>query len=310
MLAVFGFAGWRRRSLALIATPALILLTAEVAWSFQFGLTEWHALTRMAARDNIHAVARHNYWLNPVVLALLIPVSLGLPATLLLLLGIGRRRASDDPPAPDRAILLLPAAAFAVNYCLLAIPFPRHLLPVIPALAVAAGGGLWFFGRRLAPWAAGAALLYQAIYVFSVERQFVWDTRAEMREWIRMNLPSDAPVHVSNYNARHTWRDVCRPRVVAADAPYLLLHEMDLRRYQCSVINPFRAWADSARTYRPSGWAKFYVGVLRGQQPYREIARARRRPLTPELWLHERYWGAFPEFVGDTILYARAPVGD
>jgi hypothetical protein len=133
----------RIRWLMPVLAVALATLVAEAATWFHF---DWDNLMRLmneVRTDNFEVVAEHLFVMNPVVYGTQILCGLGLFGTLLVVTGlVGILR--QLPRRLDLGqfyCLALPALVHFVGINRMAVPTPRHLLLILPVLALAAGPG-------------------------------------------------------------------------------------------------------------------------------------------------------------------------
>jgi hypothetical protein len=302
---------------ALIPAAGASLLVAVIgAWG-QVSPDNLGQLWHMIKSDNMNVVKVHEYSMNPPMLLCQLIPAMGLASFSLIALGAAaqtrRIRGWMTPQAtPIVGIIVVPALVEAVMTCRLAIPFIRHLLPTMPALAVLGGYG-WrelglIFARRGQPGRqrrfAVPALLYQAVYVASIQFQFVHDTRSDMHRWMEHNLPPSAAVYVTRYASAREWGDVCRP-TPREHAEYILTHEGYYRRYLRSPVNPLHAVPSTGHLYHMLPDGPFLRALMRGRIARVEIHRESVTYWTPELILFKAAFGSFPDIAGDTILFRR-----
>lgn len=149
---------------------------------------------------NAFAVAR------PVPIGLIyhptisLPFGIGLGAYALALAGIAVAAWRRD--RADTALLVYVAVFLALN-ALSREVFFRYMLPLLPALAVLAGGAPRVLGAR-APWlgpAAAALLVLPSAYAsIQTDRLLgMTDTRRQAAEWMDANLPAGAAVKEPYY---------------------------------------------------------------------------------------------------------------
>ncbi len=273
----------------------------------------WH----MVRTDNLHAMARHRYELNPPVWLLELPVGMGLPAFFLACTGgiaIARRLRANPIRAAilPWAIAVAPLLGFTINYCMMSLTFPRHLVSTVTLTSALAGVGWSVWVERAGSptrrrFLLIALLAYQVLYVASLIRPYWCDTRQKMDRWIAGSFTEPVRTHLGLFASLQKWNNNVRHPNTPHQADALLLHEEDYRRYLRSPLNPCTRKPDLDYVFHPSRHAEIYRNILRRRSAFVETKRFTYTPWTPELWLRKRCWGAFPEFVGDTVLYQRTP---
>lgn len=292
----------------------LALLLAFLTFRFfdpEYTWANFLELREMVRVENVLAVKNHTYHWNPFVLLVLLVMGVGLPFAVFALRGAWHfwKLPKKHWFTIDRAIVWAPTLGYVANFLMVSVLFPRHVLPMIPAvaLAMAAGWSAWMSGRkpRVVYTVIIALTLYQAAYLFTIERAYWLDTREVMDEWLQELLPEEARVHAPLYVQLHRWQHVPFFTEDLSTTTHMLLHEADYWRYRRSAIHPFNRNPAIKNTYRPHRFGRLYWSIIRNRTTFEEVHRVPWRAITPELMLHKRVWGAYPEFVGDTIFYER-----
>jgi len=301
-----------------VALPAA-LVTIAVAFQaiclFVYDLERFKKLLHVVRTDNVGVVQVHDYLGNPVVLALTGVVAFGLIAALLIALGslavlLKCRREGIAWSLPALVCLGVPTVIWVVSVCCMPIPFARHLLPVLPVLSLLAGLGIsqsWGLWR---PHVKTLIVLfvvgYQVAYLGSMEWQYVVDSREVMDQWLCSEGQDKQPLYRCWYSQLYDWQDGLARRGDLASAPYVLMHGAFYRRYMRSPINPFHRYPRPERIFHPRGLTKKVQRILK-EDGYEEVKRVPVRYWTPELMFHKALLGTFPDFTGDTVLYAKQP---
>jgi len=268
--------------------------------------------------DNLY-VKRHNKLLNPFFYTLFMLPGVGLLSYLAAVYSLaGRRKVWRLLKSQEPAffIILLPMMAHLFVISQLSIPNMRHALPLAAFFCILAGFGFsslldrWPFlsrNRFLVPLLA-FVICYQGIYVASTEYYFVRDLRAAAFEWVQANLNRTKPIYIAGF---YDWMPsrFPFPRVDAPPfAQILLLDDSLLRRYRRSALNPLTDCPDCGSEVFHSNYAEcaYLQAVFRNDTPFHLIKTFAIEPWTPELMLYRHYWGNFPDFIGDVLIYSRS----
>jgi len=314
---------WRWWMLALLV-PLLVLI-AQTATLWSVNLEGLRQLWRMIDSENLRSMSDHRYELNAPMLFIILVPSLGLPAFALACAGMAgswvrRLRTSLRAQASFWLIVVVPALATFAFASVPAVTFPRHILPVLPLLALAAGWGWekhvdpvlarWSPVRRYAVLAALA--VYQGLYVWSINEPYVRDTRHQMARYVAANVDPESRVYVDWYSTFYKgWGGMFKPTRYPHRAKYALIHEGYYWRYLRSSVNPSRAYPRREQTYNWRVDGPFIHSLfLQEDTPFRELKRFRPQYLTPELQLYHRVFGAYPDFLGDCILFVNVEMDE
>jgi len=298
---------WLGLALSIVTVP----LTAQATCLFAYDLSRFRKLLHMVRTDNVGVVAVHDYLANPLVLAFELLPCVGLVVAVLLLGGALRallRLLRGGGEAVKRAApvfwcMVLPGILWFASVCMMPIPFPRHILPLLPLLVLLSAVGLKAGGKRTTVVVL-LCVIYQAVYLLPLEAQYVTDTREKMEGWLRENVAEGSRVYRCWYSQMRNWDDGLLRRGDISRSPYVLMHEAFYRRYIRSPVNPFRSYPREERVYHSFGHTARIQRVLR-EDGYEELKRFPVRYLTPELILYKSLLGSFPDFAGDTVLYRK-----
>ena len=301
----------KRRWLAFPLSLGVSFLTFRF-FDYEYTWSDFIKLRSMVAIENMHAVRGHTYYWNPVVLAILLLVGVGLPLAVLAIRGmvaVGNEKRKYC--SFDWLVVWAPTSGYVLNFLMVSVLFPRHVLPILPALclmmAVGWNGWRWIKGRsRNVVWTVIAVWgMYQGAYLYTIERAYWRDTRQGMDDWLqRTPSLSGARIHGPTYIQLHAWQAM-PPSSRLEKSTHVLIHEGDYWRYLRSPIHPFDRRVPIERVYRRGQHGEFYWSLVRDRTSFKEIHREPWRALTPELMIYKRFWGSFPEFVGDTVLYEK-----
>jgi hypothetical protein len=297
---------WRQRARGLLLplVAGFIFLALQ---DFMFNGDSVRAIWQGFTRDNAGGF-EHAKWQNLITWSGVLVRTLGLPVFIFAIIGLARirRRAAASPeiaPTPDKAaamIAFLPFALHALGLFAINTAFPRHILPLIPPLLIAAAAGIARLPRGRTA-AAIACLAWSALLAWSDGRTF----RADPRERVFASLPEgQAPV----------WADaffkIPLDRIRAerpSQAQAIILTEAWTWRFERSEINPLRPPGERELYHTDANdlawYHRFREAEARGG--WKEIARAGPVLILPEQFLYDTAWGSFEKFAGRCTAYAR-----
>lgn len=271
-----------------------------------FNAESARAILRSFLHDNLGGF-KHARWQNPVVYAMELVRSGGLPAAALTAAGAlallrGRRLRS-----PAILIAFLPLGLHAAGILALNLPFPRHILPLLPAAALCAA---WRISRMGEPAKVLVlCAIWSAALALSDAYAFVYDARKEILRTLREFVPVGTPVAVDPGFRVPLERLYPRSRV--EDAALLVLHESWTFRFLPSELHPlgipdrdelYHVGPADLRMYR-SIQCRLREGTLKG------VYRAGPIAVLPEALLYRRLWGNFFKFCGECRLLAEVDAG-
>ena len=298
---------------------ALALMSLVVVFiaanGFHYTLNNFNLTIKNVIDDNINPAERHNRLLNPLIYFIELAVGLGLPATLLLLYGTARllpRKVNfkNILSSVTFFIVILPLLLYFVSVCFLDIPFSRHILPLIPSLALLSGYCLieiqrskTFRKNKIFIALLAIILIYQLIYSVSTEYYFVFDTREAAYRWIKNNVPPGEEIATTRYvNMPSLKTDYVLSNNL--QSPYIILHETYYFRYLRSELNPLKKYPHWDEIHH--GHYKDYLNIqqlLKGESNYRLLKKFDVKCVTPELLIYKIFLGTYPLFIGDTLIY-------
>lgn len=270
----------------------LLLLAGFIffaAQGFTFDRESVRMISLSVKKDNVGGF-EHQKWQNIITYAGVAVRALGIPVLLFAVIGLVRaRRATRFRNVPAAVwIALLPFALHALGLLAINTAFPRHLLPLVPLLLLAAARGVEGLPRlRLA--AATLCLGWSALLAWSDGRVFADDPReAAMRAVERMRaepaggMPGAWKVATRSENV--TWR------------------------FERSEVNPLRP-PNERELYHasPAEFRRhrdFQAAVAEGA--WKQVFEAGPLHLLPEQFLYDAAWGSFEKFAGKCAVYVRA----
>jgi hypothetical protein len=179
------------------------------------------------------------------------------------------------------------------------------------ALAGAYGWARWTGSEghpRGGAWLLVAVLVYQAIYVGSIEHYYLDDTRDAAWAWISRNIPAGAEVAATPYTEMPLLSERYRVTDTFDTSPYVVLHEAYYYRYRRSVITPETDFPSEEQVYHGTrGDLESIQRLLKGDPGHVLLKAFPVRAITPELYLYKRAFGTYPLFVGDVLIFAVTP---
>jgi hypothetical protein len=153
--------------------------------------------------------------------------ALGVPGTILLAVGLVRRRHSSTEPAIPAWVLLASLSYYVTLIAVIGYVYDRFLLPVTTLLALVAAIGLkrtsgFVWSQRLQSETRGPGLVAFALLAWlvwraaSVDALLVRDSRYAAEAWLRAHVPRDAWVVSIDEFGRVPRLDRFRHRQIAA----------------------------------------------------------------------------------------------
>jgi hypothetical protein len=282
----------------------------------RYDLDNFSLTLKNVLHDNISIVAKHNKYLNPLVYLLELIIGLGFPVFLLSLHGARRLFISKTDhnhffKGEIFALITAPVLLYFVSVSFLDIPFARQILPMVPAVILLAAYGFTeitgskpFRRRNFSYLLFFLILLYQLISVGSSEYYFISDTREAAGAWIKNNISTNeevtaTPYVIVPYLKKYKIEDSFESR-------YIILHEAYYYRFIRIVINPFKEYPDWKEIYH--GSYDHFVNIqrlFRGDLHYELVKKFEVKAVTPEMIVYKRFWGTYPQFIGDLLIYKK-----
>ncbi|PYL39664.1 MAG: hypothetical protein DMF34_03365 [Verrucomicrobia bacterium] len=336
-------AGLQAVLLLLIATSVFL-----AAQGFTFDGKSIRMILLSAEQDEIGGF-EHQKWQNIITYLGVSIRSLGIPVFVFAAIGCARvfqawrgsRSTRDIDARTATATLLiafLPFALHAVGLLAINTAFPRHFLPLVPLLLIAAAYGIEKLPRLRAP-AVTLCLGWSVLLAWSDGRVFVEDPREKAYAWLRTRTDI-SPAYVWS-DSRFTIR---RPSPKQQDVRdmwqvrFVVLSEAWTCRFERSEWNPLRApnerqlyhvspdayfvycgfkhlvvsdalperpaYETLARELHRLGTrAEYLLGPYNSCKYRREVFRAEPLKILPEQILYDAAWGSFEKLAGKCVVY-------
>ena len=295
----------RKRAWPLLLFSCVAVVTFLGLQSFRFGRDNLDLVWLMYLQDNVQAAAATKT-LNPLVYAFQLFRILGLPVVALILLFVPRLRSVSRQVRFPKGLLvgLLPILLHFISILSAGLPFPRHLLPVLPAFILLATGG-W---NALPSGKRNSAILvlsWSLLITLPDQLAFWKDSRSTACQWLAKQKTGGKTVWADPYikiPLAHRYHIAGLP-----GADYVLRHEGWYHRFERSELSPFQKPGPD-QLYHASGsdWTAH-------QRLEEEIVSGRRtvalvdKPLLimPEQWVYDKAWGSLEKFAGSCVILTR-----
>jgi hypothetical protein len=252
-----------------------------------------------------------------------LPSLISYPVTLLALAGVivlGRQLLREHDGGRRRTVLviwLLPVVT-TLWFVLFKIDnFPRHLLPFVPWMAIAAAWALSGGAESLVRWRVPApcsivpVLLYLALFVIDGERVFWTDPRNHAVQWVLDNVPKDARVSWLGGNRRITVPGYHPADYPADPAPDIVVCDMHFANiflsgmgwrdsYPRDYLTILPVWFSQASV---DAWQSLFQGT---NAAYAEAARFSEGYVMPEYVVTDRLLGnRSRNYVAEVVIFRR-----
>ena len=277
-----------------------------------------NSITKLLLSDNF-MMREHHRWLNPFVYGFDLIPGLGLPIFVFAGIGLAAliKQGFYNPKRSSKnrvrlICLELPLFYYAAVLCGMTLPFARHILPLLPYLAmVAAYGFMWTVKKRLfRRWAMLLFVFvfaYQAFCVGWNEKRFVLDPFFLARAWVMDHTAENEKVWfaIPNFYAQ-----AFPPKKLAgsyATADYLLVSERMTMSFRRSSLTPLTNHPALSEGYHLKLLKDplFLRDVYEGRNGFKPAAFFGSSEIFPEFWLYKRLFGSYVWRTGDWIIYRR-----
>lgn len=302
--------GW----VTLMAVAALTILSFFILTTFQFSWVEIKHSFVTLAEKNRNVVARDQHWLhNPLLYLLAVVAGIGVPASVLATLYVGRT-ITRNFKKPDIKLIILLAFVLLEFTVLWAMdtPFVRRANVFLPICAMAAAAGLYRFIGAPAGAKMVAIFAYTLLLTLISQSNFWNDTRYQARDFIQQQQMVDKAIHYGPY-ALAKGMPRREKTVPIAEAEILILQESFYGRYWKYFTTPFKRPVCCEEVYHclSEEICLEYQGLLSGQDPrFEQIKLFPTREYLPERLLFKRLFGTYESFLGDTRIFQRKQAGN
>lgn len=276
-----------------------------------YTLTNFILTLENVRNDNVNVIVKHNNWENPLVYLIGLPPAIGLAGFAALLTGIfflNKKRGWKILNGDSFFIVVLPLVLHGISICFLDIPFSRHFLPLVPFLTMIAAYGLHEIQKYLTSrrfyFLLTFIILYQLLYVAGTEYYYIFDTRKAAIRWVKETIPQGETVSMGGHER---FPELAQYKTDKSyDSNYLVLHETQYYRYVRSELCPFKPFPDWEEVYHGNRISFVQIQkIFKGESSFDLIKQFPVRCITPENCLYKKFWGTYPLFIGDTLIYRK-----
>jgi hypothetical protein len=191
--------------------------------------------------------------------------------------------------------------------------FPRHLLHLLPWMAIAAAWALIRLADRLhasgLPRAAAIApvFLYLALFVYDGEKVFQDDPRNHAARWVLRNVPQGSTISWLGHDWIPNYRHVEFPDRGRPDAIVVEMHSANHYLSGMSLRNSYPSDYKRIFASRSAGRIKELQSLFRGTSEYKEVARFSEGYLMPEYRMADRLIGnRSRNYVAEVVIFVNA----
>jgi hypothetical protein len=296
---------WPGRRVA--ALLLVVMVAALVFWVAQGGAFTAESASAIWAGltvDNLGSF-HHVIWMNPVVYGAQAVRVLGLIGAGVLAAGLVTRRWEMDSTRWPLALAFFPVLLHGVFMNGLHLPFPRHLLPVIPllilVLSVAAADWL-----RLKAWMLAVLLGWTALLGVTDALPFWREPRSLAVNWMAREVSQDKSIWPSPYIRLPLTLFYRAAPLEKAD--FIIQHEAWFYRFGRSELSPLGS---------PPPDASIYHAATRDREQHlqiqewieaglvRQALSAQSPLLLPEQFLYRKWLGNLEKFSGQVVILER-----
>jgi hypothetical protein len=278
---------------AFLVVAAAVFLAAQ---GFAFDADSVRAIWAGFARDNLQGF-EHSKWLNVPVYALQMVRIAGIPVVGLALFGWCRRRPDVGRAGWGGALALLPLVLHGVALLFMNLPFPRHLLPLLPLVLVAGAVGAGQFGRGRGT--AVAVLFAWSLVLAGTDARALWrDARGDVMRWVATHVTQESTVWTSPYVELPVAKFY--PQARSLDADVVILHEAWYFRFRRSELNPFFSPTPQQLYHAYPEELEWYDRIMASVADGRRemVFEAGPPAVLPEQIAYEKLWGSLNKFAG------------
>ena len=295
----------RKRAWPLLLFPCVVAIGFLGLQGFQFGRENLDMICWMYLQDNLQTAAATRT-INPLVYSFQLLRMLGLPVVALGLLFIPWTRSMARQIRYPKGLLvgLLPILLHLISILSSGLPFPRHLLPVLPTFILLAVAG-W---NILPSWKKSTAILvlsWSLLITLADQYAFWNDTRDQACRWLARQKTAGKTVWTDPYIKVPLTNHYTPASLAGAD--YTLRHEGWYYRFERSELSPLRN-PNANQLYHASSpdWTVNQILQAEIALGRRYVAFMADPPLImPEQWLYDKAWGSLEKFAGSCMILTR-----
>jgi len=294
---------YRRYAIHLWAVAGIFFFLIQ---GFEFGRENLRQIWHMFLTDNATRRGFCYRWNLPVYLVEYVRAC-GVPVVLVSLFlasRVWRKETRGCTLGYRHMVAFLPFILHAIGLLGLAVPFPRHLLPLVPLGMIVAARGLWHLTSRKRM--AVVCVAWAAILSICDAAGFWFDARRGALQWIHTNVPPGTAVFVDR-GFRVPLPEYAHPRKWYR-AKVFIRHEAWTYRFRRSELHPFGP-PSCRELYHASAVDKLVYRKIRHWKRkgrLRLVYFARPPCIMPEDFLYRYLWGSFNKFAGGcSVLVSR-----
>jgi hypothetical protein len=210
-------------------------------------------------------------------------------------------------------VMVLPALVQAYLILFKMDHFPRHLIGLVPWIAMAAAWGLSEVGRALEQRGISPAVAvvpvvaWLALFVYDGERVFIQEPRNQAARWLQQNVSPDTPISWWKHDWIANYRHVDFPE---EGRPPVVVVEMHTANHFLSGVGLKNTFPrDYRRVFASRSQSRLDAiqALFKGTSEYKEVARFSEGYFMPEFILAERWIGdRSRNYVTEIVIFRRA----
>lgn len=274
--------------------------------------------------DNFHE-RYHLLWANPMMYLFDLLPGLGAPFFLLVIAGVAiARRSKPDVSSSiwtsaQFISLELPVIIYTVVICLMTASFARHVVPLIPYLAIHAGRQvpiLWEQVKARIPAKmlnilVSALFLYQLAAALTMEWNHLQNRPTQAAQWLKEHMREGERVYIPSHVVFSSiWEGLLPETILTGGekyAEYVLVSEGMTSMVSRTQTNPLSDHPTADEIYHP--WFINDVQEMRalidGESGFEKIAEFRAATPLPEFSLYKWLFHSIIVEYGDVTIYKR-----
>lgn len=247
-----------------------------------------------------------------------LPSIVSLPVAVLCIVGsyvLVRKLFGFSDHARRRAIWIVIVLPLLINIALVVFKldhFPRHMVPFIPWISVAAAWSLVAVGNRLRSIGWNPALVviplfaYLALFVYDGERVFLNEPRNRAARWLQENV---VPGTAISWFGKDWMKDYEHVEFPNLGRPPVVVIEMHHANHYLSGMGWKNSFPEDYRfifASRSQAWVEARQSLFRGTSEYKEVARFSEGYFMPEYVLTDRLIGnRSRNYVAEIVIFRK-----